>query len=502
MKRYIYSLFVCLVFASACKDDSADELPEEEFLEVATEIAEGVTDSKAVFKGKVIAKGKSDVQEVGFSYWVQGNLGTRKSVVATYNESNQTFTAEVTKLSSYTDYAYIAYAEDKETKEEGDILNVKTEVADGVVLPQVKATGLDYLSYSKATLGGQLITDGNSEQTTTFFYLWEKGTVNKEKSLEAEFEEGSDKGIAPVKDLKPGTEYAYTMVSINELGTAVSDTVFFLTNAMVYVDLEATGDGDGSSWENAFTSIKEAVESVPSGVQLWIAEGLYTEKGIPLRKGYDWYGGFTGTETALEQRDWMENKTIVGRSKEDYEADPNSNNYQIISSQFKNKHDRAILDGITFQYAHGGHGGVFNCQIGSPQVSNCTFENNRASASGGAMYVRNSASARFFNCVFKNNFAIHEGGAVRTWTTLENVIFDECVFIGNESDRNKGGALFLKQHVSIRNCVIRENTAQAGRGAGIYVESGACPTFIGNNVIEGNLVGGDIAGPGSNGCQP
>lgn len=72
----------------------------------------------------------------------------------------------------------------------------------------------------------------------------------------------------------------------------------------IYVDKNATGNGSGTSWGDAFKSIKEAVLSVNPGTQvnLFVAQGVYYENHIILTEGIKLYGSFEGHESSLADR--------------------------------------------------------------------------------------------------------------------------------------------------------------------------------------------------------
>jgi hypothetical protein len=67
---------------------------------------------------------------------------------------------------------------------------------------------------------------------------------------------------------------------------------------IIYVDLNATGNNDGSDWANAFTSVQNAVNAAASGDEIRIAEGTYLEGAeilitlpMTLKGGYPTGGG-------------------------------------------------------------------------------------------------------------------------------------------------------------------------------------------------------------------
>ena len=94
--------------------------------------------------------------------------------------------------------------------------------------------------------------------------------------------------------------------------------IFSIAQPIVYVNSDAKGGNDGSSWTNAFNSLAKAIKETKLPAQLWIAQGQYfttdnldRNVSIVINSGIQLYGGFKGTESKLEQRDWNKNKTIL-----------------------------------------------------------------------------------------------------------------------------------------------------------------------------------------------
>ncbi len=96
--------------------------------------------------------------------------------------------------------------------------------------------------------------------------------------------------------------------------------------AQIYVDADAAGAEDGTSWTNAYKSLQDALAAATGSDEIWIAEGTYypDEGGnqtqqdrsanfyIPgTKNGIKIFGGFSGEETALSQRDLATHKTIL-----------------------------------------------------------------------------------------------------------------------------------------------------------------------------------------------
>ncbi len=205
----------------------------------------------------------------------------------------------------------------------------------------------------------------------------------------------------------------------------------FAQGRRVYVDAYATGAGNGTSWQNAFTDLQAALFAAQSGDQVWVALGIYKptegynrEISFKLKNGVQLYGGFSGVETELDQRNWERFKTTL--SGNIGLADDNADNsYTIL---FIEKSDKVnIVDGFVFT---GGR-----ADNSDPFVS--PYSNEK---SGGAIYVMAEGSNVYpvvRNCNFENNYAREFGGAVYIYTGegKEDMLpFENCWFVNNRAD--------------------------------------------------------------------
>ena len=137
-----------------------------------------------------------------------------------------------------------------------------------------------------------------------------------------------------------------------------------LATAQVFVNHAASGDNDGSSWANAHTDLQAALAEAEAGDEVWVAAGVYKPTDdendrsatFQLIDGVEIYGGFAGTETNREQRDWQANLTVLSGDIDNNDTtDANGvvvdaddiqgdNSFNVVTGSETD--DTAILDGF------------------------------------------------------------------------------------------------------------------------------------------------------------
>ena len=81
--------------------------------------------------------------------------------------------------------------------------------------------------------------------------------------------------------------------------------------AAVYVDAGSAGAvHNGRSWSTAYLTINDALNSMPTGGDVWIRGGVYRER-VTLKKYHNLYGGFIGKERYLTRRALGNSPTVI-----------------------------------------------------------------------------------------------------------------------------------------------------------------------------------------------
>jgi parallel beta-helix repeat protein len=278
-------------------------------------------------------------------------------------------------------------------------------------------------------------------------------------------------------------------------------------DGIIYVDADAAGINNGTSWENAFTQLEPALYVATTGDEIWVAAGTYTPtverggtgsryKSFQMKNGVTLYGGFdpSAGDIALEDRDWLANPVILSGDI-GTEAVRSDNSYHVFYHPAgTNLNSSAILDGFTITggnadglaWPHWDAGGMFN-DGSSPMLVNCTFSANSATYSGGRMLNGNSSSPVLINCTFEGNWTDSDlgGGGGMNNTSNSSPTLVNCAFTGNSAEYSWGGGMYNSYSSSptLTNCTIVANSATSGGGMANYTSSS--PRVI-NSVLWGD----------------
>ena len=303
--------------------------------------------------------------------------------------------------------------------------------------------------------------------------------------------------------------------------------------AVIYVDDSAVGADDGSSWDDAFNELYDALDAALPGDKILVAVGRYLpdttglfaprnacfqmKNGVAIEGGYAGSGAADPNERNIElyetilSGDLLDNDAPVTPAPgPSHDTSRNDNCYQVFYHPTGTNLDAtAVLDGftITAGYASGEWqideewqgsktygGGMYN-EHSSPTVANCTFSN------GSGMLNSDNSNPIVNNCIFTDN----RGGGMYNRDNSSPTVTDST-FNSNGNpyavdipigEPSSGGSMSNKNYCSpiVTNCTFTDNkcgiynaensnpavtncTFTNNKGSGMY-NNNSNPTVIG-----------------------
>lgn len=313
---------------------------------------------------------------------------------------------------------------------------------------------------------------------------------------------------------------------------------FLLTNSAFSQSkfyVKPSGTGNGSSWNEASGDIQAMINQAAAGDEIWVAAGTYTPSDLPgatgtlgardvsfvLKSGVKLYGGFSGTETTLEQRNHESNITIL--SGDIGTTGQNSDNAYHVVVSIKNT-SATLVDGFVITNGHANDpgfvtvdginvgkqsgGGVF-AYSSQTVFKNVNIEKNVCAGgddffgNGGGVYagvsqltfedsrIAENASERVPGKSGGTSGALFAFGTESSRASLDM----KNVTIEKNSAMNLGGAMYIIGYtdVNFEDVHFIENEAQ-GAGGAIRIDGASATDYNNFNMQGGSFVGNSAVG--------
>ncbi|MFK7747771.1 MAG: T9SS type A sorting domain-containing protein [Kordia sp.] len=270
------------------------------------------------------------------------------------------------------------------------------------------------------------------------------------------------------------------------------------TEKRTYVNVNATGANDGTTWANAYTDVSTALDNFTFG-DIWVAQGIYIpgtsrNDSFKIPSGAKIYGGFQGTETDLSDRDIDLYPTI-------FSGDVNQDDTGVDFSGFNRTENvyhvvevlgnKVRLDGLT---------------ITSGQADASTGEN----AVGGGIFVDREVTELYVDkCIVQKNAAVNGGAGVMNLNmmTLNSLMeFTNTRFQENVS--RHGSSIYARANytkwvrLNIINCIfdgdqVKDNGSSLGLAGVVWLRSITYGARFNTKVINSTFANNQLTATGA-----
>lgn len=266
------------------------------------------------------------------------------------------------------------------------------------------------------------------------------------------------------------------------------DTIFVNQNL-------SSGNNNGLDWNNAFFDLQSALSIADSSDIILVAKGTYVPTdnldrtiSFVIPNGVKLFGGFMGNESQFEERNILENPTILSGDIGTL-SDKTDNTYHILYALGVDS--TTLIDGFIIENGNADANPLSNLNArgggllihtddqrldANPTINNCIFRNNCAGF-GGAIYCNGNigypALQNMSNVLFEKNAAARNGGGIfkQGGITTPYASMLDCSFIENTA--HTGGGVFITKTVggqAIHDCLFFKDTSLF-EGGGMFIES-------------------------------
>jgi len=256
------------------------------------------------------------------------------------------------------------------------------------------------------------------------------------------------------------------------------------SGGVIHVTQSGGGTHSGLDWPNAMSSVQTALNTA-GAQEVWVAQGTYTGN-FALVTDVGLYGGFAGSESFREQRNWTTNVTTLD----------GDHSGTVVTMPFDASED-TIIDGFTITHGQAYFGAGIYCGSGSPTISNNLITGNGIDSGGrgAGIYCYDSSPLIMDNAIRLNSFLQGEvsyGGGVYC-EHCPNVSVVHNVIDHNEAGAGAGvcfcfieAAGFISYNTIASNDAFTQEGGDWGQGLGGGILTYSSVVSIQNNIISDN----------------
>ena len=573
MKKYFMIFAAALIAFAACQEEMTPEINTNEggILDYPIEMtftADNETAAKTAISGTEVMWESDDEIKVLWS-----NTGSNKAQAVPFNENTcATFTTKVEEADAY--YAVYPYAATSSyvdgsivvkvpSVQGGEFENANIAVAKAneenaflfrhlvgmiefttdvpgkvvisgaqgdVLTGTVTVTGFDENGYpvyneDKVTDASNTI-EINATKSGTYYAAFLPSATLKCLTIKVGEGEAAEYALS-------GNQLVMARGKIWELGNITG-----LLGRNYFVKADADGEGDGKTWETAFTYQQMAnfvAANCPEvsgvkGTNTDVAADTFAPTGMTAEEYRKWNNteraaklngvtfhmasgahkssaylriSFPGRGSAVKMT-FKGGYPATAKGTELAGRDPETNVTVIDGEQkrrlfFVRYYSDIVFDGISFEngwVSTNGGALLFNeSKTSRVTFNNCDFKNNKATETsyGGAICCakKDDAGVLSFNgCKFLNNASASTGGVIYAQNNSGSIFFKDCEFISNESVNN-GGVAWLNPvaAASFTDCKFTSNTVTGENVGGVMYISGTGGLTINRCAFSKNSAG-------------
>jgi len=257
-----------------------------------------------------------------------------------------------------------------------------------------------------------------------------------------------------------------------DIGADESDgAVHPFLSRVIRVSPDGDDRRDGSDWPSAKKTVQAGIDAASlGGGAVWVRAGVFGER-VALRGLAHLYGGFQGSESRLDQRNWKTNESVL---------DGGGAGSVVTATNLGNW---CGIDGFTIRNGSSRNGAGLFLTNSSPLVANNLITlNTSTNGTGGGIYLNGSFSKVTGNRIVANTAGGSGGGIYVTAGPGSGPEIQNNLLSGNSTPgaaNNQGGAIYCRSAASILNNSLLSNTA--GKGGGLFL-------FTGSAVVINNLM--------------
>jgi predicted outer membrane repeat protein len=255
--------------------------------------------------------------------------------------------------------------------------------------------------------------------------------------------------------------------------------------------------GACENWVNA-CELQYALSTSTSGQEIWAKMGTYLAGPVgdrtvtfQLKNGVALYGGFAGSESSRDARNWNAHVSILSGDLNENGRDANDS-YHVVTGSGTDA--TTVLDGFTISGGYANSGAPNNAgagmyiQNGTPTLRHLIFSGNATGTTntfaGGGLYIANSSPV-LSDLTFNNNYAYNGAGM---YLLNSSPSMTRATFRANQAGSAGGGLYNASASApTLTNVIFSGNTASAG--AGVYNSTSAPKlynvSFAGNTGTTG-----------------